>query len=599
MLESTCPSFGKFPHVGGRFPVSLHKYLLLVLVGLLVITAPVSLVVASAPGQDGIETAEEIIQVILILDISDSMKHPILSDDLPQELLSLSDQINTIESDPQLQQLNDAISTLYEDPELLAADSAWQSAVIALDSWLAENEFGDSLESIRTEIGQALSGYGCDASSQFTLQLAISQTLDELDYWIDQSCSSAGIGFQEKQALRDMVPYLGNPDYIPLQEAFIETLMARNDLLVSLGYFDLITQRDQFLSDANYDLLQGNYYAMIDDLGIPRKIDLAKLAARTLLDLSRLDETAGRRVSVVGLVVFSTESALIQELTPDLDAVEGKIIQLTPQFQTNIHAALDDALEELIRHADPALPTVVILLSDGQTNVGPGPDQILEEIPRRANEMDTTICTVGIGPTEAHVDRELLRGLADKTGGEYLFAKKGEELVNFFVACRQGVVGDVEQVAGYVSPGQSSQIAPITVGGNVCELSLALNYITGNPQLGIIAPDGTPVLVGYPDFTLQVGDNISLYTLLEPLEGEWNVTVTSGDAAGEDIFYNIVITSNECKSTPTLVITRTPSPTRTPVPEPGIIEQAAPILPLVILVVVVMGVFIVITLRRK
>ena len=579
--------------------MKFKRYLLVFLVALLVLLAPGNAVFAESFGQDTPVDPEDTIQVVLVLDVSDSMKHPILSDDLPQELLSLSEQISSIETDPQLDAINQAISDVTNNAELLAADEAWLAAIDALNSWFVENEFGDSLDSIRAEFERYLAILGCDPNPQFTLQLALSQTIAEIDYWIDQACSTQAIGFQNKQALRDLAPYLGNPDYVPLRDAFVETLMARNEIMETLEYFDLLAQRDQFYADAEYELLKGNYEAMIDDLGIPRKIDLAKLAARTLLDLSRLDETAGRRISVVGLVIFSTDSVLIQELTPDLDAVEGKIIQLEPLFQTNIYAALDDALEELTRNADPAKPTLVILLSDGHANVGPGPDQILADIPLRANEMDTTICTVGIGPTEAHVDWQLLRGLADETEGEYLFAKKGEELVNFFVACRQGIVGEVEQLTGYVSPGQASQLDPVPVAANVCEISLALNYVAGDPQLEIVDPIGESVIIGYPRFTVQLGENITLYTLLKPLEGEWGVTVSSGEGAEEDIFYNIVITSNECQEEPTPDVTPTPSPTRTPIPEPGIVEQATPIIPLAVLVIVVMGIFIVITLRRR
>jgi len=213
--------------------------------------------------------------------------------------------------------------------------------------------------------------------------------------------------------------------------------------------------------------------------------------------------------------------------------------------------------------------------------------------------MDTPICTVGIGPTEAHVDWELLRGLAERTDGEYLFAKKGEDLVNFFVACRQGIVGDVRQIAGYVSPGRPSVVEPLTISENVCELSLALNYVSGNLALDIVDPEGEDVVVGYPDFTLQTGESLKLYTILTPRSGEWKITVNSGDTTEDEVFYNIVITSNQCQQTPTLVISPTPYLTRTPLPPPGVLEQSAPILPVVLVVLLGLGIFIWITLRRR
>jgi hypothetical protein len=549
--------------------------------------------------QDEPSDPDEVIQVVLVLDVSDSMKHPILSDDLPEELLSLSEQISQIENDPQLQSLNDAIAAALDDPVFVEAENAWSDARSTLDTWLKDNQFGDDLESIRSELNLALFDYGCDPSPQYTLQLAISQILDELDYWIDQACAEAAIGFQEKQALRDKVPYLGNPEYLPLQQTYVETLTARNEALETLNYFELLAQREQFYTESNYELLKGDYGALIADLGIPLKIDMAKLAARTLLDLSRLDQTAGRRVSLVALVIFSTESNLQQELTPNLDAVESKIVQLEPQFQTNIYAGLNDALDELTRNGDPQSGTVVILLSDGQANVGPGPDQILAEIPLRANEMDASICTVGIGPTEAHVDRSLLRGLADETGGEYLFAEKAEELVNFFIACRQDVVGEVDQIAGYVVPGVASPVDTVEMPPETCEFSMALNFPSGRPRLEILDPLGMPVELGYDNFSVQLGDNLSLYTLLNPLPGEWSLTVNSNDSGLDEVFYNIVMTTNSCPQTPTPDVSPTPRPTRTPMPEASLVEQATPIIPVAALVILVMGIFIIITLRRN
>jgi len=396
-----------------------------------------------------------------------------------------------------------------------------------------------------------------------------------------------------------MLPYLGDPEFAPLQQTSDDAYQVYYEALEARNYNEIVVQRDQWLEGAQLALLTEEFDTMILDLGVPRKLDLAKLAAKTLLDLSRLDSVAGRRISIVGLVRFSSDYVLLQSLTDELDIIENKIDVLEPLAMTNIYGGLDEALKELEQNSDPTQPIVIILLSDGHITVGPSSEQVLADIPPRAEELDATICTVGIGPTEAHVDWPLLRGLAEETDGEYLFAEKGEELVNFFIACRQEQLGEVTQFTGYVSPGEPSAEDPISVGANVCELSLALNFVTGGPRLEIVDPDGTSVEVGYPDFTVQLGNNISLYTLLTPLDGEWGVTVISDDATDEDVFYNIVITSNECKYTPTPVITQTPSPTRTPMPEPGVVEQATPIIPLVIVVLVVMGVFIVITFRRK
>ncbi|RME08416.1 MAG: VWA domain-containing protein [Anaerolineae bacterium] len=542
---------------------------------------------------------DDVIQIVLVLDISDSMKHPLLSEDLPEEISTLSEQISAIENDPALQTLNQAIEAALNDPAVLMAQAAWQTAAAELDSWLSENGYADGVEAVRATVGEKLAEMGCQVSPQYTLQMAVAGQLDELDYWIDQACAGAGIGFEGKQALRDLIPYLGEAGYIPLRQAYVDTLVARNNELEALDYFNLLQQRDQFYADSGYHQLQAEYDAKLDELGIPRKIDLARQAARTLIDLARLDENAGRRTSVFALVVFSTESALLQPLTADLEAVEGRILKLEPQYQTNIYAALDDALQELEQHRDPQHPSLVILLSDGHTNVGPGPDEILADMPPRAREIEARICTVGIGQTEAHVDRQLLRSLAEETGGQYLFARKGEELVNFFVACRQGVVGEVTQLAGYIASGESRTLDAIALPDQVCEFSLALNYLNGDPALTINDPQGRNVSSGYDGFLLQEGTGLKLYTLLKPAAGDWQITVLGGDQGEGEIFYNIVVTSSLCEQTPTPVVTPTPYFTRTPLPPPGLVEQTAPVLPVVVLVLLVMGGFLVVALLRR
>jgi len=577
--------------------MKFKKYVLVFLVGLLVLFVPLNAVFAESFQQDVPDTPDDIVQVILVLDVSKSMNEPILSDDLPEELLNLSEQISAIQDDPEIELIEEQINEIWNDPEVVAAREVWQETVDALNVWILEKEYGESQEVIMTDIGGALAVLGCNPTFSFPITTAM--TIDEVDHWIDQSCTGVSISFDEKQSLRDMVTYLGDPEFAPLQQTSDDAYLVYYEALEARNYNEIVVAREQWLEAANLGLLTEEFNTMILDLGIPRKLDLAKLAAKTLLDLSRLDSVAGRRISIVGLVRFSSDYVLLQSLTEDLDIIDGKIDVLEPLAMTNIYGGLDEALRELESNSDPTQPIVIILLSDGHITVGPTSEQVLADIPPRAEELGATICTVGIGPTEAHVDWPLLKSLAEETDGEYLFAEKAEELVNFFIACRQVQLGDVTQFSGYISPGDPSVVDPISVGANVCELSLALNYVKGAPKLEIQDPDGTAVEIGYPDFTVQLGNNLTLYTLLSPLEGEWEITVNSGDAPDDDVFYNIVITSNECKYTPTPEITQTPSPTRTPIPEPSVVDQATPVIPLVIVVLVVMGVFIVITIRRK
>lgn len=567
------------------------KYLLTMLVCILAVTG-----FSVAQAQEDVEEPEETLQVVLVLDVSKSMHEPVLYGNLPEELLTVIDQLNAIEEDSELAELSAEIDQIWNDPEIVEARQAWQESVEALDAWFSQNEYGESQETIIAEINAKLTSLGCDP--KYDQPIATALTLEEIDYWIGEACSGVEIQLEDKQALRDLVPYLGEPEYTSLQEESDDLYKVFYDGLEERNYNGLIAQRETLLRETNYEGLKTELDDLIAKYEIPRKLDLAKLAAKTLIGLSRLDDVAGRRTSVTALVRFSSDYVLLQELTPELETVEEKIEGLEPLAQTNIYGGLDQALRELERHADPEQPTVIILLSDGHITIGRSANEVLAEIPPRAEELNANICTVGFGPSEAHVDKKLLEGLAEETDGEYIFARSGAELVNFFLACRQSMVGEIEQRAGMVQPGESTDAGSVNVPVNICEMSLALNYVSGGPTLSLIDPIGTDVEEGqYDQFSVQAQDNLTLYTVLDPISGEWKLSVQGDTALEEEAVYSIVITTNECKATPTPSGPPTPTPTATPVPFSSYVEQAIPVLPLAVLVVVVLGIFLWLTLR--
>lgn len=578
--------------------MKFKKTVTILLLGMILVFNLAGVVQAGVSQQDVPEDPDEVVQLVLVLDVSQSMEELILTEDMPAKLFALKEQIQAVQDDPVLAEVNEQIRAVSEDPEVNAAEQAWKDTIVPLDEWLSSNGYAESLAAVREQLGQKLLELGC--LNYYTSQMATAATFDELDFLITTSCEGVNISFDDRQALRDMMPYLGVAEYYPLQKAAQEAYFAYVEVLESLNYNELIAQRNQLVLNSNIVALEQQMSQMVEEYGVMRKIDLAKLAAKSLIELSRLDTLAGRRASTIALVRFSDDALLVQDLTYDFDAVEAKIDGLETILKTNVYASLDEALKELERNADPEQPIVIILLSDGHITIGPQTDQVLDEIPPRANEMDATICTVGFGETEAHVDKILLRGLAHKTDGQYMFAERGEELVNFFLACRQGIVGEVQQVGGYVSYNQPVTIDPIDVYWDVCELSMALNFVAGNPNMQILDPDGNTVDANYPDFTLQSGSNLKLYTILNPEPGEWHLSVNSDQAEDENILYNIVITNNVCvERTPTPVYTPTPTPEPTPIPTSYYVDQAMPVIPLVVLVIIVMGIFIIITRRKE
>ncbi len=575
----------------------LKRLLMLIIIGVIILS---SVGVTYAQENQVGETAEdepseEVIQVVLVLDVSQSMESLVPFGEFPVELKDILDKIEAIENDEELIGIKEQLSAIVENQEVIDTRQAWQDTIKALDAWFSENGYGESQAVIMSPIADALQELGCDTF--YARWIASSLTYTEVNYWIEQACPAGEYTAQDQANIQNLTPYLGDPDYTSLQETSSAAYEAYFDTLEALNYNTLVQQRENFYTNANYETLVEERDILVAEYEIPSKLDLAKLAAKTLLGLSRLDSTAGRRISLVALVRFSTDYVLLQELTTDHDIIDQKIDALDPLELTNIYGGLDEALDELERNANPDHSTVIILLSDGHITVGPDSNQVLEDIPPRADDLNATICTVGFGESEAHVDKRLLKGLAEATDGEYLFAESGAELMNFFIACRQGLLGEVKRISGIIQPGDApTEVDSLKMSDNVCELSLALNYVSGNPTLSILSPEGdAPIEGDYPGYTSQTGDNLKLYTLLDPSPGLWTVLIQGDDSSDEDVVYSIVITVNDCASTPTP--SPTPYLTPTPLPEPTLMDQAAPVIPLAGLVLFVLAIFLFLNLR--
>jgi hypothetical protein len=512
----------------------------------LVAISTAGFLMAASPFQE--EPKIERPQVVLVFDVSGSMGQYVLPEDIPEELAALHDQLEQIENDPEYVRLSEELNTIYERPEVQKAQQTMNEAQAALDDWISENGYGDGLSAIGGDISGLLADYGCDEN--FGYVIANSTSMSEVEQMLNMACSAKGVTLddEQRQAVRDMVAFIEEPDFQALRQAADEANRAYSDTLSSAeGFQEIQTQLNDLQQSQNYYGLQEEFNTLAEELGIPTRLNLAKLAARTLLDLSRLDSIASGRESSVGLVAFSDNAKLIQSLTTDYGPLEAEIEELKPLYSTNIGDGLNTALDDLAENGDPDQPSAIILLSDGYANRGLLAEQILEQ----AEEFDATICSIGFGNDEKEVDAELLQGLADATDGEYLFAKSGEELVTFFIACRQGLVSRVvDQFTGAVREGETVEAGRIEVGPDMGVLNLTLNYLEGQMVVDLIDPKGNKVDTDYDGVSIQQGENVQLITVNNPPPGQWTVRVTAKDAPQEGAIYNVVV-GIEQRSTPT------------------------------------------------
>lgn len=194
----------------------------------------------------------------------------------------------------------------------------------------------------------------------------------------------------------------------------------------------------------------------VEGIDIMLVLDLSRSMEERDLRRNRLDAgqrtirrfLEGRESDRIGLVVFATEAMLQCPLTVDyktLDAIVSDVaIGDVPEMGTAIGDALGLALGSLRR--SEAASKVVILVSDGDSNVARVLDPI--EAKEIATQMGVRVFTVLVGSESDRgggllrrrqhaVNPDLLRAIAEDTGGVFFRAGDDEELENSFRTIRE------------------------------------------------------------------------------------------------------------------------------------------------------------------
>lgn len=487
------------------------------------------------------EQASQRPRVMLVLDVSRSMGSLVLPGELPAGMAALRAKLEQLENDPEYLRLGRQLSAILADPTVEAAYREWTEAATALDNWLAEKGYGQGQLAISDQVAALLADSGCDATYDAFIAYS-SGSLAELDEQLSTACPAVTLNENQRQAIKKVLAYIEQPDYQALRAAETKLYEAYAEARNALGYQEV---REQFRVKQNsrdYTQLQAEFEKLAQSQDIPSRLDLARLAVRALLDLSRLDTLASGRESPIGMVNFSNSAALLQPLTTNYSQIEAQLDQLQPLYETNIGAGLNAALAELVKTEDLSQPAAIILLSDGHSNQSASLDEILNRIPAQANKVGVRICTVGLANDESQVDVGLMQRLAEATSGQYLFATTAQELASFFITCRQGVVSPlVDQFAGVARSGEIVEAGQIDVRDDVGELTLTFNYLQGRLAIELVDAEGNVIDDTYPGVTIEQGQRLQLVKVTNPRPGEWIVRVTAPVAPPEGVLYNIVV----------------------------------------------------------
>jgi hypothetical protein len=395
------------------------------------------------------------------------------------------------------------------------------------------------------------------------------------EYTLNNACFEAGVTLTEeqRQVFRNQLAFLDNPEYHNL--GWQSLVDIQNDVSQRYSEDQRVAELNQALEEQRYYELLTEFQTEVDNLGLAtNRLEVAKMGGISLLDLSTLDTLASGRESQIGLIKFSDRATLVQPMGTDFETLNTSIEGLQPFGGTNIGDGLQVAMEELRENAAPNQPLMIILLSDGIDGYLSA-DTLLTLFPPLANEINASICTIGFGNTEMEVDTRMMSGLAEATGGRYLFATSGEELAAFFIGCRQGLVSRaVDEVTGVVREGETIDASIFHVNTGATELSVALTFNEGRVAMGLVDPDGNVVDITYEGANIQTGENVDLVTINNPEPGEWMLRITGEEAPEGGAPFSLIYSSDQIFPTPTptatatLTPTVTPNATRTPTPTP-------------------------------
>jgi Ca-activated chloride channel homolog len=152
--------------------------------------------------------------------------------------------------------------------------------------------------------------------------------------------------------------------------------------------------------------------AMDESGSMRQEIDAARAAAQSfVLALPDKDKLA--------VMMFSDETRLVHDLTTNRDTSLKAVGTYKATGGTALYDAVYDGIARLKRAEGR---TALIVLTDGkdENNPGTGPGSVhtLDQVMASLEGVETTIYTIGYGPT---ADRVTLQKLADATSGEALF----------------------------------------------------------------------------------------------------------------------------------------------------------------------------------
>lgn len=216
--------------------------------------------------------------------------------------------------------------------------------------------------------------------------------------------------------------------------------------LAAIGFLIVALARPQKHDSMNTSNIEGTDIVIALDISesmsapdiSPSRMEAAKQTA--------IDFVRKRRQDNIGLVIFAGEALSVLPLTNDMLTLENTLEHVEMGSLAS-GTAIGDGLVSAINRVlnGKAVSKSVILLTDGTNNAGDVAPSVAAEI---AQQKGIKVYTIGVGTDgtvvvtdpygfsrttmETQIDEDVLKEIAEKTGGEYFRAVDSHTLDNVF-----------------------------------------------------------------------------------------------------------------------------------------------------------------------
>ena len=265
--------------------------------------------------------------------------------------------------------------------------------------------------------------------------------------------------------------------------------------------------------------------------------DLRKAAAKLFIGLA--SNASDVQIAVVDFDEFAVTLAPLTFADVQKTQLENAVNRINSDGGTDIARGLRQGFEVLSASTAPDAKKAAVLLTDGDDNN----PKTLQTYVGSYVAQGWDIHTVSLGFA---VDKNLLTRIAEATPeGEYheVNLNQIQEIYNKILAkvTRKSILSSLR---GYIN--QDQQVTKnVLIDNTVGQVDFSASWTGSTIEMVLVDPSGfeiTPAIAATRGIGYQVAPTFAIYTVDNPLEGEWEMKIKGTDIPPEGEPYSLVVT---------------------------------------------------------